>query len=325
MTSAVLASSSAPRQLAALNEQPILFLAPRSATRFWEFFTANIRNKNTRRAYFKAVCRFSSWCEGHGLDELTTVAPIHVAAYVEEMQLNLSRPSIKQHLAALKMLFDWLVVGQVIASNPAQNVRGPKHSQKKGKTPVLNPDEARALLDSIEADTLLGRRDRALIGLMVFTFARVGATVTMKVEDCYMQGRRLWIRLHEKGGKRHEVPANHSLDDYLAEYLEAAGLKNQPKSPLFRSAAGRSGQLGDKAMTQPDVYRMIRRRAAAAGIETKIGCHTFRATGITAYLKNGGRLEVAQQIAAHESSRTTGLYDRRGDEISVHEVERIVI
>src|SRR3954453_10317509 len=177
----------APRQLASLAEQSTPFLSPRSATRFWEFFTANIRNKNTRRAYFQAVCRFSSWCETRGLGELTSVAPIHVAAYVEELQLTLSRPSIKQHLAALKMLFDWLVVGQVIASNPAQNVRRPKHSQKKGQTPVLNPDEARALLDSIEADTLLGRRDRALIGLMVFTFARVGATVTMKVEDCYMQ------------------------------------------------------------------------------------------------------------------------------------------
>src|SRR3954453_8825693 len=115
MTSAVLVSSAAPRPLAALNEQPILFLAPRSATRFWEFFTANIRNKNTRRAYFKAVCRFSDWCEGRSLFELTSVAPIHVAAYIEELQVTLSRPSIKQHLAALKMLFDWLVVGQVIA------------------------------------------------------------------------------------------------------------------------------------------------------------------------------------------------------------------
>ncbi len=316
---------SLPRQLATLAEQPTLFLTPRSATRFWEFFTANIRNKNTRRAYYKAVCRFSRWCEGHGLEEMGAVAPVHVAAYVEEMQLTLSRPSIKQHLAALKMLFGWLVIGQVIPSNPAQNVRGPKHSQKKGKTPVLNPDEARTLLDSIEADTPVGQRDRALIALMVFTFARVGATVTMKVEDCYLQGRRVWVRLHEKGGKRHEVPANHQLDDYLEAYLKGAGLAVAPKSPLFRSAAGRSGQLSENGMTQPDVYRMIRRRAAAAGIGTKIGCHTFRATGITAYLKNGGRLEVAQQIAAHESSRTTGLYDRRGDEISVHEVEKIVI
>ena len=314
-----------PRQLATFAEQPTLFLTPLSATRFWEFFTANIRNKNTRRAYYQAACRFSRWCEGHGLEELGAVAPVQVAAYVEEMQRNLSRPSIKQHLAALKMLFDWLVVGQVIPSNPAQNVRGPRHSQKKGKTPVLNPDEARTLLDSIEADTPVGQRDRALIALMVFTFARVGATVTMKVEDCYLQGRRVWVRLHEKGGKRHEVPANHQLDDYLEAYLKGAGLAAAPKSPLFRSAAGRSGQLSENGMTQPDVYRMIRRRAVAAGIGTKIGCHTFRATGITAYLKNGGRLEVAQQIAAHESSRTTGLYDRRGDEIAVQEVERIVI
>lgn len=316
---------STPRAFVAYKEQPTLFLAPHSAMRFWEFFTATIRNKNTRRAYFKAVCRFSAWCETHGLGELAAIAPIHVATYVEEMQLTLSKPTIKQHLAALKMLFDWLVVGQVVPANPAQHVRGPKHSQKKGKTPVLNPDEARVLLNSIETDTLIGLRDRALIALMVFTFARVGATVTMKVEDCYMQGRRLWVRLHEKGGKRHEVPANHHLDEYLEAYLEAAELKGQGKSALFRSAAGRSGQLSDNAMTQPDVYRMIRRRAAAAGIKTKIGCHTFRATGITAYLKNGGRLEVAQQIAAHESSRTTGLYDRRGDEVSLHEVERIVI
>ena len=78
-------------------------------------------------------------------------------------------------------------------------------------------------------------------------------------------------------------------------------------------------------MLQQDVYRMIRKRAAAAGIETEIGCHTFRSTGITAYLKNGGRLEVAQQMAGHESSRTTGLYDRRGDEVSLDEVERIGI
>lgn len=313
------------RTLASLPGRPSLFLTPRSETRFWEFFTANIRNKNTRRAYYQAVCRFSSWCEARGLGELAAVAPIHVAAYVEEMGASLSRPSIKQHLAALKMLFDWLVIGQVLPFNPAQNVRGPKHSQKKGKTPVLNPDEARALLDSIEGDTPIGRRDRALIALMVFTFARVGATVSMKVEDCYLQGRRVWIRLHEKGGKRHEVPANHHLDEYLDAYLSLPGMQDQPKAPLFRSAIGRSGQLSSNGMTQPDVYRMIRRRAAAAGIGTKIGCHTFRATGITAYLKNGGRLEVAQQIAAHKSSRTTGLYDRRGDEISMSEVERIVI
>ena len=97
------------------------------------------------------------------------------------------------------------------------------------------------------------------------------------------------------------------------------------KGWLFRSARGRTGQLSEQLLSQADVYRMIGRRAEAAGVATKIGCHTFRATGITEYLRNGGRLEVAQQMANHESARTTGLYDRRNDQISLDEVERIVI
>ncbi len=148
----------------------------------------------------------------------------------------------------------------------------------------------------------------------------------MKVEDYFIQGRRGRVRLHEKGGKRHDVPANHNLDEYLEAFIVGAGLKTDPKGPLFRTAEWRPGAaLTRRPMSQSDVYRMIGRRAADAGIEAKIGCHTFRATGITAYLKNGGRLEIAQQIAAHESSRTTGLYDRRGDDVSLDEVERIAI
>ena len=316
-----------PRELAGVAARlPALFLPePKASGRFWEFFTANIRNKNARRAYYKAACRFADWCEGRELGELAHVKPMHVAAYIEELLGELSKPSVKQHLAALRMLFDWLVVGHVLDTNPAHAVRGPRYTVKKGKTPVLNADEARELLDSIEAGSLVGLRDRALIGLMVYTFARVGATDGMRVEDYYVQGRRGWVRLHEKGGKRHEVPANHNLEPYLEAYIEGASLAADPKDPLFRSAARRAYTLTRNPMKQADVYRMIGRRAAAASIETKIGCHTFRATGITAYLKNGGRLEVAQQIAAHESSRTTGLYDRRGDDVSLDEVERIVI
>jgi integrase len=160
---------------------------------------------------------------------------------------------------------------------------------------------------------------------MVFTFARVGAATAMKVEDYFIQGRRGWVRLHEKGGKRHDVPAHHKLDEYLEAYISGAGLVARPKAFLFPTAKGRGDRLADSPMSQADAYRMIRRRAADAGIKTKIGNHTFRATGITAYLKNGGRLEIAQQIAAHESSRTTGLYDRRGDEISLDEIERVGI
>jgi integrase len=223
------------------------------------------------------------------------------------------------------VLFDWLVVGQVMPSNPAHSVRGPRHSQKKGRTPVLSPEEARELLDSIETDTAVGLRDRALISLMIYTFARVGAAIAMRVEDFFMQKRRGWVRLHEKGGKEHEMPTHHKLDEYLEEYIAAVGIADDRKGPLFRTCRGRSGELTENGMLQSDVWRMIRRRAEAASIKTEIGCHTFRATGITAYLTNGGRLEIAQQMANHESARTTGLYDRRSDEISLDEVERIGI
>lgn len=147
----------------------------------------------------------------------------------------------------------------------------------------------------------------------------------MKVEDFIVQGRRGWVRLHEKGGKEHEMPTHHNLDRDLEECVAAAGIAQDKKGPLFSTSKGRGGELADRPQVQSDVWRMIRRRALAAGIKTQIGCHTFRATCITAYLKNGGRLEIARQMAAHESARTTGLYDRRSDEVSLDEVERIGI
>lgn len=305
---------------------PAVFLTNAKASeRFWEFFAANIRNRNTRRAYYKAACRFSDWCEGRGLFDLATVKPIHVAAFIEELQTTHSKPTVKQHLAALRMLFDWLVVGHTLNVNPAHAVRGPKHVVKKGKTPVLAADEARILLNSIDTRSVVGLRDRALIALMACTFARIGAAVGMRVEDYYIQGRRGWVRLYEKGGKQHDVPANHNLDEYLEAYIKGAGVGFDPKRFLFCTAVGKTDVLTERPMNQSDAYRMVRRRAKKAGILTKIGNHTFRATGITAYLKNGGKLEIAQQIAAHESSRTTGLYDRRDDDVSLDEVERIGI
>jgi len=305
---------------------PSVFTAqPKARARLRDFFSSHIRNRNTRRAYMEAVRQFSAFCAQHGIEDLAQVEPVHVAAFVEDQLREHSKPTVKQRLAALRMLFDWMVVGQVLPVNPAHAVRGPRHTQRKGKTPVLNVDEARALINGIDTTSLPGLRDRALIGLMVYTFARVGAALAMRVEDFYVQGRRGWVRLHEKGGKEHEMPTHHNLDIYLEEYIAAAGIGKDRKEPLFRSARGRSGGLTENPMLQSDVWRMIRRRAAQAGIETEIGCHTFRATGITAYLKNGGRLEIAQQMAAHESSRTTGLYDRRNDEISLDEVERIGI
>ena len=293
-----------------------------AARRTFEFFAVSIRNPNTRKAYARAAAEFATWCEVHGIADVRQVQPVHVAAYIEGLQI--AAPSVKQRLAALRMLFDWLVIGQVMLANPASSVRGPRHSVKKGKTPVLSAEEARTLLDSIDTSTNIGLRDRALIGLMVYTFARVGAAIKMRVEDVYIQGRRTWVRLHEKGGKQHEMPCHHNLEAWLHAYIEDA-LRGDTKGYLFRSAAGRTGRLSDTPMAQADVFRMVGRRAEAAGIRTRIGCHSFRATGITEYLRNGGKLEFAQQMANHESARTTGLYDRRNDQVSLDEVERILI
>ncbi len=312
-----LAGSRVPALIAAAGE--------RASYRFLEFFAGQIRNPNTRRSYLRAVADFLAWIEAHGVTSITEVASLHVAAYVEELGRARSAPTVKQRLAAIRRLFDWLASGGVLPFNPASAVRGPSHSAKVGKTPVLDPQEARQLLDAIDVTTPAGLRDRALIGLMVYSFARVGAALGMKVEDVFTQNRRLWVRLNEKGGKRHEMPCHHNLDSYLHAYIDGCGLASDPKGPLFRTFGRGTGRLSTTPLPQANAYAMIGRRALAARIDTKVGNHTFRATGITAYLKNGGTLEKAAAMANHASTRTTQLYDRRRDEMSLDEVERILI
>ena len=314
----------------------------KASERFFTFFTDTIPNANTRAAYYRNAMRFFAWTAKKHLT-LHSIKCYHVSAYLAELTLSgkqekASTPTVKQHLATLRMLFDWLIVGQVLEINPAAAVRGPKHVVKKGKTPVLNADEARQLLDSIpimEIDEvtgqpdparpiLIGLRDRALVAVMVFSFARINAALGMKVEDYYTEGRRAWFRLHEKGGKRHEVPAHHNAEDYVDAYIAAAGIAAEKKSPLFRSI-DRHRNLTDRPMHRNDALRMIKQRAKAIGLPEKICNHTFRATGITAYRANGGTLEKAQEIANHASPKTTKLYDRTSDQITLDEVEKIVI
>ena len=232
----------------------IVDAGPVAVERFLEFFAASIANGRTRAAYGRAVGQFLSWCAARGLG-LRAIAPLHVAAYIRTH--SGSAPTVKQHLAAIRVLCDWLVVHQVLPVNPAAAVRGPKHVVTKGATPVLTPAETRLLLDGIDPGSLVGLRDRA-------------------------------------------------------------------KAPLFQSV-DRSRRLSGRSLTRRVVLAMIKRRAVAAGLPASTCCHTFRATGITAYLSNGGTLEHAQQIAGHASPRTTKLYDRTADTVTLDEIERIVI
>lgn len=297
----------------------------RTRRRFLEFFAAAIRNPHTRRAYARGAGDFLAWCEARGVPSLASVQPLHVAAWVERLGQERSAPTVKLRLAAVRHLFAWLVTGGVLPVNPAASVRGPRHVVRRGKTPVLDPAEARRLLDAIDVATHAGLRDRVLIALMVHAFARVGAALAMRVEDVHVQHRRLWVRLREKGGKAHAMPCHHNLEAWLVAYLDGTGIAADPKGPLFRTIGRGTGKLTGTPLPQANAYAMIRRRAAAAGIRTKVGNHSFRATGITAYLTNGGTLERAAAMANHASTRTTQLYDRRGDVVSLDEVERVVI
>lgn len=310
----------------ALPAPPALFSDRRADHRFWEFFTANIRNSNTRRAYLRAAVRFSAWCEARAL-HLEDLDAIAVAAYIEDLSRAVAPATVKQHLAAIRMLFDWLVLGHVVRSNPATAVRGPKHVVRTGKTPVLSAEEARALLDAVDTRSVIGLRDRALIGVMVYGFARISAALAMRVADYYTQGKRSFLRLQEKGGRHSVVPAHHLAQEYLDAYLDAAALSRDRTGHLFRACgrARRDPSLSTSPLTRRDALAMIKRRARQAHLPDEISPHSFRATGITEYLRNGGELEIAARIAGHESTRTTQLYNRVDDEISLDEIERIHI
>lgn len=304
---------------------PTLIIAAGDAAgwRYVEFFAANIDNDNTRRAYARACQRFFAWCENRGLS-LATIRPFDVGAWVLELQEKHGAPSVKQQLAAVRMLFDWLVIGQVVPMNPAAAVRGPKHVVNIGKTPVLYGPEWRKLFDSIPTETVRDLRDRALIATQTYSFARIGAVVKIKVEDLRPNGAGWELLLHEKGGKEHIMACHHELAALLHAYVVAAGIADDRKGWLFLTSPGHNAStLTNLPMNQQAAWYMIRRRAAAAGITTPIGNHTFRATGLTNFFENGGALEDGQDMAAHASSRTTRLYDRRKQRIKQAEVERI--
>lgn len=294
----------------------------RAQRRFVEFFTAEIRNRNTRGAYGVAVSRFLAWCEARGF-ALEQLEPVIVAAYVEQLAGELAAPSVKQHLAALRMLFDYLVTGQVLRSNPAAAVRGPRLVIRTGKTPVMFEEEARQLLTSIDAGDVAGARDRAIFAVMTYTFARVGAVIGLRVRDYATMGRRSWFVLHEKGGRHLQVPAHRKAAEAVEAYLELAGIAEDRDGPLFRSM--RAGVLTARPLRRQRVWDIVKRRARAAGLSPDVCCHSFRASGITNYLDHGGTLERAAAIAGHASTRTTQLYNRLDDEITLDEIERILI
>lgn len=312
----------------------IVHAGEKASEHFLEFFGAAIRNKNTRAAYVQAAAQFFRWCEEYQL-QLKTIRPLHVSAYIESKPLT--APSVKQHLAALRGLFNWLVIKQVVPDNPALFVKGPKFSRQVGITPILEPDQMRKLLDSIPitrevripkkqgggvkvvAD-VKGLRDRAIIAIMAYTFARVSAVLKLKRGDYSLQGKRARLRLLEKGNKEKLVWLHHEAEEYLDAYLACAAI-TAADVPLFQTLT-KTHRLTGEPITRRDMLRIVKERCAVAGLPGSICNHTFRGTGITVFLQNGGALEAAQDMANHSDPRTTKLYDRRKDLATLGEIER---
>jgi integrase/recombinase XerD len=304
---------------------PVLITEVGPAARFAyeEFFFGRIRNPHTRKAYQHAVHQFSDWCQQHGL-ELVRVTPADVGRYLDS--LSVSTPTRKLHLAGLRRFFDELVMRHVLILNPAHSVRSERYQALEGKTPEIAVADARQLLHSIDASHPVGQRDRAILGILIYTAARVGAVAKLRRSDFYNVGDQHCLRFHEKNGKRREIPVRHDLQEFLLSYLAAAGLDySEPTTPLFRTTVRRTRRLTQTGMTADDMARMLKRRLRDCGLSTRLSPHSFRVTTITDLLEQGVPLEDVQHLAGHADPRTTRLYDRRQRRVTRNIVERISV
>ncbi|QDT53867.1 Tyrosine recombinase XerC [Caulifigura coniformis] len=304
---------------------PRLIMEAGTAAEFaWdEFFAATLRNPHTRAAYRRAVVRFLTWAEQFDLP-LARLTPALAGRFITEYQG--SAPSRKLALAALRSFFDLLVVRQAAFLNPFSSVRGERFSVIEGKTPEIGKDNARRLLASITASRPVGLRDRAIIGVLVYTAARAGAVASLRLRDFAHDGTQYGFRFAEKGGKSRFIPCRADLQAIMLDYLATIDTDAESKdAPLFRSVAGRTGQLTAKPIRGIDVYRLMKRRLKEAGLPTSYSPHSSRVTVITDLLEQGVPLEDVQALAGHSDSRTTKLYDRRQKKITRNLVERISI
>lgn len=288
-----------------------------------EFFSARISNPHTRRAYAHQVGRFLVWCDREGL-ELRQVTPGLAGRFLEELPYR--APTKNQALAALRHFFDVLVARHAVLLNPFHSVRGVRHPFGEGRTPEARVKQARRLLASIKTEDVYGLRDRAVLGTLIYTGARVGAISRLRMQDLRNHGNHRALQFSEKGGKSREIPVRHDLDEWIAAYLEGAGLTDAPKgSWLFRAGQRRGSPLTERAMSPLAVQLMLKRRLKAAGLPEILSPHSFRVLVVTDLLSQNVPLEDVQYLAGHAHPRTTQIYDRRRRRVSRNLVERISV
>lgn len=308
---------------------PAMIEAAGAAGRFaWEeFLYGDIASEHTRKAYGRAVHQFLAWCEAEaGIVELSKVTPRLIRGYFD--QHPGSAATKKQHLSALRHCLDLCVTRHVLFLNPALSVRGERLQVIEGKTPEISVKECRALLQSIETETVIGLRDRAIVATLIYTAVRVGAVSRLDCGDFYPDGAQWMLRFAEKRGKSREIPVRHNLQEYLEAYIGAAGMDLEAQKrgkPIFRAAIRREKRLSDGRLETNDICRMVKRRMKAAELPSRLSAHSFRVMAITDLLSQDVPLEDVQHLAGHADPRTTRLYDRRHKKITRNIVERISV
>jgi integrase/recombinase XerD len=294
----------------------------KTAETFLELLGARVRNPNTRIAYRVAWRSFLAFCSARQL-ELGKCKAYHVGAWLD--QHAGSKSTQRQHLAAVRLLFDSLLMRGVVEYNPAARAKPPKLVRESSRTPVFEQAEIAAFLASIKPNTLKGIRDKAIFSVLLYSWCRVSALTSLRVADYYERSGTRWLRFQEKRGREHELPVHSKAREAIDLWLEACGLCSNAEAPLFPSFAKDRDRLSSRHLNRRSVLKLVERQADASGLLKKVCCHSFRATGITEYMNRGGTIDVARRIAGHQSSTTTKIYDRSRDRLTLEEIERVSI
>ena len=308
----------------------IVTAAGRAAGNAWrDFFSElELENDNTHRAYNHAVRRFLAWCEDRGL-ELARIMPGDVAQYIKD-DLDGSPATQKQHRSAIKRYFDLLVVRHLSMINPAASVKTPKLRRSRGTTPMIEPDEIKQLMASIDTVGLAGIRDRAAIAVLGYTAVRAAGIAKLRRGDYRGRPGHMQLYFREKGGTQHQIEVRSDLEVCLNDYLAAGRMKTANKEcPLFRpllrkeqafrpwvKADKKKGTTEQGTLSPNDVCRMVKRRMRRAGLREELSAHSFRVAVLTDLIDQGVPIEDVQELAGHADARTTKLYDRTNRKVT---------
>ena len=297
-----------------------------------DFFAGSIANPHTRLAYERAVRYFLTWTDAHVSDKsLPHLTAGDVGRYLQTLSGGLQKK--KQHLAGLRKFFNLLVERHVMVINPASVAQTERLHMSEGATPIITDKQVRQLLAAIKLDTVIGLRDRAIFGILLYTAARAGAVGRLDVDDYMHVGDQWILSFKEKRGKIRKIPVSHDLQGWIEEYMVVANILEAPPStdpltgnerrPLFPAAIRKEKRLTNTPLTSHNICRMMKRRLREAGLPPNLSPHSFRVTTITDLLDQQLPLEDVQDLAGHADPRTTRLYDRSRRQITRNLVERI--